>query len=133
MKLHYQMIEKPDHLLVAVGGKWRLKPILSLIDAIADESQRLSRDRVLVDASDIYGELPTIDRFAAGERIALSCMGIRMVALCPAHYITHYGETVARNRGATFYITSERDDALRWLMSGLNLSLDHPSGDSASA
>jgi hypothetical protein len=118
MKFHHRMIEKQDHLLVLVGGKWRGEAGFSLIDLIASECRRLGCERVLIDGNAVYGELPDLDRFIAGERIAAVLRGIRMALVCQPHYVTKFSETVAVNRGAMFFTTADPDQAMRWLMSG---------------
>lgn len=118
MTEQYVFEEYPGYALVKVAGSWRRDLLLKYIDRIAIDCRFHGCDRVLVDALEVGGQLTDIDRFVAGERVAEVCKGIRMAAILPAHQINKFGEFVATSRGAELLVTSDRDQALKWLLTG---------------
>ena len=117
MRVRQEFEEMEDHLLVRTGGRWGRDAALHLIDVIANECRKRGQARVLIDATDITGKMPDFDRYILGTRIAAVCDGIKLAAVIRQEYINKFAENVAVNRGASFFVTSNRDEALQWLMS----------------
>ena len=116
MRVRDRFIEAEDHLLVVTRGRWGRDAALRFVDSIASECRKSGQDRVLIDATDVTGKMPDFDRYIIGTRIAAACEGIRIAAVIRAEYINKFAENVAVNRGASFFVTSSRDEALQWLM-----------------
>lgn len=130
MRLEYRFTEANGYLLADVTGEWELQAARGLIDSIAAECRGRNHDRVLADCLhvEVSGFVLDFERFVLGQRVAEKLRHIRMATLFPAEQITKFAESVANQAGATLLVTSNRDEALRWL---LEESATGPTGDAA--
>jgi hypothetical protein len=118
--LHYQLEEADGMLLLKVRGEWDVDAMRGVIDAIAVECDQRHCHRVLADGLDmeIAGKVLEFERFLVGQHIAAVLRHVRFAALFPAEQINKFGESIAVKAGAEFFVTSDRDEALRWLAQG---------------
>jgi hypothetical protein len=117
MPLHYQLEEGDGMLLLKVTGEWDVGAMCGVLDAIVLECNQRHCHRVLADGLDveIAGKVLEFERFLVGQHIAAVLRHVRLAALFPAEQINKFGESIAVKGGAEFLVTSDRDEALRWL------------------
>jgi hypothetical protein len=118
--LQYQLEEADGMLLLKVTGEWDVEAMRGVIDAIAVECDQRRCHRVLMDglALQFAGKVLEFERFLVGQHIAAVLRHVRLAALFPAEQINKFGESIAVKAGAEFLVTSDRDEALRWLAQG---------------
>jgi hypothetical protein len=107
-------------LLLKVTGEWDVDSMRGVIDAIAVECEQRRCHRVLMDGLDIEiaGKVLEFERFLVGQHIAAVLRHVRLAALFPAEQINRFAESIAVKAGAEFFVSSDRDEALRWLAQG---------------
>lgn len=107
-------------LLLDVTGEWEVEAMRGVIDAIAVECDQRRCHRVLADclAMEIAGKVLEFERFLIGQHIAAVLHHVRLAALFPAEQINKFAESIAVKGGAEFFVSSDRDEALRWLAQG---------------
>ena len=115
MKYHAVADVEPDLLRITTTGEYDFDDMYSFISYIADEADRTSSERVLIDCSGIEGDMTEVERFQGGQMIA-EIFGSRLKAALVMPNITRLGELAAVNRGARFMVTTSKDEALAWLM-----------------
>lgn len=120
MPLQYQLEEADGMLLLKLRGEWDVDSMRDVIDAIAVECEQRRCHRVLADGlhMEIAGKVLEFERFLVGQHIAAVLRHVRMAALMPAEQINKFAESIAVKGGAEFFVTSDRDEALRWLAQG---------------
>jgi hypothetical protein len=118
--LQYQLEEADGMLLLKVTGEWDVDSMRGVIDAIAVECDQHRCHRVLLDglALEIAGKVLEFERFLVGQHIAAVLRHVRLAALFPAEQINRFAESIAVKGGAEFFVSSDRDEAIRWLAKG---------------
>lgn len=115
-QLEFSIVE--GRVEVTVTGVFSPTSMFELIDAVKDECDRLISHQALVDCSEISGSMTEADRFAGGTRVAEVFGSDIMVALVmPVGGVTKLGQITAVNRGAKFFVSESRNEALEWLES----------------
>lgn len=107
---------EPDHLKLIVQGEFSADKMFQLVDFVRTAADKASRSKVLIDCSNIKGNLSEADRFQGGERVA-QVFGNRIKAavVMPPGQVTKLGELTAINRGAVFLVTDSHDEAVEWI------------------
>ena len=104
------------HLLVVAQGEWILNSVLVMIGEVRDQCRQANCDRVLIDMRTMRGLVTEDERYRAGVRVAEKLKDIRFALVPPESYPSRFSEEVANRRGATMRITTDIDDARRWLL-----------------
>lgn len=107
---------EPDFLRLTVKGEFSSDKIFPFVDYVRSEAEKASKNKVLIDCSQISGTLTEADRFQGGQRVA-EIFGSRVKAalIMPQGQVTKLGELTAVNRGAIFLVTDSHDEARDWL------------------
>jgi hypothetical protein len=106
-----------DHVIVEAEGDWTEETARRIFDTArvaADENGVL---RILLDMREVGRPDRPFTRYLSGKYMA-EVMGrrYRVAALGQPDNITHYGETVARNRGGDMMAFSDEEAAMVWLL-----------------
>lgn len=108
----------PEYFIMSASGEYSFETMLEHVDLIKQEADSLGLSRVLIDAANFTGKMNEAERFLGGQKIA-EVFGSKLKAamVLPENQITRLGETAAINRGAIFFVTSKKDEAVKWLLS----------------
>ncbi len=118
MKTQYVVKKRAGYLYVIVTGEYSQEEFLSYPKIVADECAKANMNKVLVNALSLAGaNVPTMDRFFAGENIAKHFGAkIKLAVAWPKEYIDKFTETVAVNRGAMVLVVGDVETAEKWLL-----------------
>jgi len=107
-------------LIAKVTGPWELDAVQELIDTLAEDCKARGCKKLLVDCLDvgIEGQILDFERFLIGRSVGSKLRHIKVAGLFPHHQINKFGEAIAISEGAEALVTSERDEAIRWLTDG---------------
>ena len=112
--------EKEHYLLVVVNGDYDVKPFKDLITDLVDWSKRTQKTRILINTLGVSMPKSEFDKFILGEEFAkIAKPPIKIAILSPPALINKFMEDTAVNRGSLLFACSDREEALRWLLSGL--------------
>jgi hypothetical protein len=103
-------------LWVGLGGVWDLDAVLAMIDMIRWETELNRLGAAFVDFRGVGGPIPDLDRFFAGERVALVLgANVRLAVVGRPEMINKLGENTAVNRGARLLVTPDEAQALAFI------------------
>lgn len=112
-----ETVVHPEYLEIRVSVDYLSDDLFQFLDHVRAEVTRTDLDRVLVDSSDFRGSMSESEKFFAGQHIAeVFGATIKLALIMPAVEVTKLGQIAATNRGAKFYVTASRVDALAWLL-----------------
>lgn len=117
MGFQIQVVERDGLLSLTVTGEWSLDNAKELIDRAAAECERAGSNRVLMDALAIQvdGLVLQYERFVIGAYILEKLKGVRLAVLFPPDQINSFTQNVVRGAGSPMLVTSDREEALRWV------------------
>ena len=109
--------DKDDHVVVRADGDWTVETFRHIVDFARAEALAHGTHRILLDMRAVSRPDSAYTRYLGGLYIAHT-MGsrYRIAAIGEADNVTHYGETVARNRGSDLMAFSDEERAIYWLM-----------------
>lgn len=106
-----------EYFIMSASGEYSFETMLDHVDRIKQEADNLGLHRVLIDAGNFTGKMNEAERFLGGQKIAEVFGGkLKAAMVLPENQITKLGETVAINRGAKFFVTASKDEAVEWLL-----------------
>jgi len=109
---------REGRLLVTASGKASLKRGLELYKRLVDEAVARGINSILLDGSAITGGLSTLDQYELGRTIADYCLSQSVtlkLAVLRQPPIDKFGAQVARTRGVSVEVFTERKAAENWL------------------
>ena len=117
-KIDYKLYK--DWLLVTITGTYNADDWkdLKFFKTLIAQCQTTGCQKILIDARELKGDIPIIERFEYGENIALVSEGNYIFAMVgPKEQILpdKFFENVATNRGAIVKVTADIDEAHQWL------------------
>ena len=114
--LKYEVRNAEGHLEIKVTGGYGYEPMLRMVDEIHSELTASGNERLLVDCSEMLGQVSETHRFYIASKIAGTFGPLVKIALVmPTGTVTKLGEMVANNRGANFFVTEDPQEAITWL------------------
>ncbi len=117
MKYQSTTVVEPEFVRLVAAGEYAFEDLFQFLGHIKAECKRTARDRVLIDCSQISGEMSEGERFAGGKKVAeLFGSTIKAALIMPAHLVTKLGELAAVNRGARFFVSPSAHEARSWLL-----------------
>jgi len=120
MSIETNYNEISGYLLVEATGQWTSAEAELKLDETKHEADAKHLNQILLDLRRL--RMPTSDfiRFLGGKYLAhLFRPPFRLAALARREDITRFAETVALNRGASFRVFSDEQQAVDWLTDGL--------------
>jgi hypothetical protein len=120
----YTFEEVDGYLAMRIAGTYDYWKFIRYPDLIRKQCEAAGIYRVLVDVTDVtYSELPTLELFFLGEKVAESLRDTIKIALVwQGDTHDYFLETVAINRAAYLRIFEGEEDARHWLL------FDHEDG-----
>ena len=105
-------------LFVTVAGQASLDRAVKLYKRLVDEAVARGVNSILIDGLAITGALSTLEQYQLGKTIADYCVSrsaTPRVAVIRKPPVDGFGAEVARNRGCTVWVFTEREAAESWL------------------
>lgn len=115
--LQLHCVDQPDHLIVTAAGVWTENFFRHIVDTARERAVESGITRILLDMRKVSRPAYAYTRFVSGKYLA-ETMGtaFRIAAVGTSENVTHYGETVARNRGSELLAFTDGDQAMQWLL-----------------
>jgi hypothetical protein len=110
------------YLRAVFEGEVDLTDSRMTLTEIRDAAHSANLQRVVIDVSNVQGELSTMERFEMGSSIAEVFAGIRVAIVIPdaLRHPSNFGENVAVNSGAILKLFADLESARCWLREGPN-------------
>lgn len=106
-----------DHILVTAEGTWTDTIFRQIVDTARAAATEHGLSRILLDMRALSRPDSNFTRYLAGLYVADTMGGAaRIAAIGAPGNVTHYGETVARNRGTDFMAFVDEEQARQWLL-----------------
>jgi hypothetical protein len=125
MALRYTMRVEGAVFVVSVAGTVDAESAREAYGRVVRACTDGGHTSMLVDVRQARGELSTLDRFDFGKFVAQqnteaegrlgAQLRVALVARPPLADPALFGQLVAANRGASITVTSDMDEALRWI------------------
>ena len=118
MAATWQFEAADGFLLMRVTGSYGgAEEATSDLAAVPELCRAHNRRRALIDITGMAGEVPRLDRFLLGKRVArLWGRRIKVAIVGPPETITRFFENVANNDGANVQVFGDVETARRWLL-----------------
>jgi hypothetical protein len=116
--MKFEVIEaNHDYLFVEITGDYKLYSGMKLMEEIFDLCQERNVNKILIDITKKQGMISNWDRYILGKLIAkLFSYKIKLAVIGRKELINKFSETVAQNRGGKLFISSDKADAMEWLL-----------------
>ena len=114
----YTIKNFPEFMSMEVSGVYNATWFLGLPKLMILEAKKARAEKVLMNVRGVdFTNLSTMERYFLGEEIATSVSyRLSIAVVAPEEVITKFIETVATNRGANMFVTSEEAEAKAWLL-----------------
>jgi hypothetical protein len=120
MKSTYIIERVNDYLYLTVSGEYDFADFEAYIKIIHERCEEGMIYKILFDAFNVKGiDIPTMERYFLGIEVAEHlAYRIKLAVVWHKEFINHFGETVAKNRGADIGVFGNMEAALQWLIPG---------------
>ena len=125
MSLDIEIVQEPTHLRVEVTGVYDMNDAIARFPLVISACRLTGRNKVLIDFRRLRGDIAAIEKVIYSESIKeqyaqhLEYGGepLRVAYLGAAHQVSTYepGLELAESEGLPFTLTTEMEDAMRWL------------------
>jgi hypothetical protein len=117
MSIDVSVTQQPGYLSLKAEGIYTLPDCEGLADRVVAESSRTDCTNILIDLSELTGNVSDIDRFWLGEYVARVWKPpLRVAIVYRASEINKFFENVASNRAVSTRVEPDVQTALKWLM-----------------
>jgi hypothetical protein len=117
MGIQTQYFDKKDYLLVESQGEFEINEVTEALLALKQEIISLGRFRIFLDCWEITAPRKEFDRFVFGKAIAeLFPRPFRVALYFKEDRITKVSEATAVNCGAQYFVSSDKNQLLEWLL-----------------
>ena len=115
----YTLETRSDYIVMRITGVYNSRQFLGYPQIMLDACRKADVKKILVDATLVdFSNLSTMERYLLGEEFGqVVSYHLAIAILVREELITNFLETVATNRGAKMFVSSENDKALAWLAS----------------
>lgn len=123
MAVTSEIVDEREYLLLRCSGTCTSFSEVEevFLEALA-AAERDEKPKVLIDAFGVSGDLTTMDRYEAGRAWAklnnsgpFTFTAFAIAGKSPLIDPSHFGETVARNRGMNARVFNDLDEAVAWI------------------
>jgi len=112
-----------NFVLLLASGKYSLLNANNLFQISIDSALSNNKSKILIDVTDVTGNIPFFDRFQFSEFFAEykakhAFREVNKIAVVGQEPIVHdgkFGETVAVNRGLNVRVYTNMNEAMAWL------------------
>jgi hypothetical protein len=123
MNMRYEIRQEADHTRIDVAGEYEASEAIRILETGIEAALAQGNRRLLVDARQLKGNPRTMQRFELGESIAryyhekrgTDFIRLALVGNLPLVDPERFGEIVANNRGLPLKVTTDFEEALRFL------------------
>jgi hypothetical protein len=119
MNNQFQIEEMSGYLAARYIGQYTMAAVWEKFELIAEQCERASKDKLLIDFTRGQAEIQFADRYFLGERsevFALHRLKVAVVATREHIDPEKFAELVARNRGVNVRVFTELQAAVEWLL-----------------
>ena len=118
MKSHYYFENENGHLCMHISGEYDFDDFKNYLKIIYAKCESEGIYRMLFNALGVAGiDISTIERYFLGVEAAEQLhFKVKLAVVWQKEYITHFGETVAVNRGALVKVFDNVVEARKWLL-----------------
>lgn len=124
MSIKSEVILEKDYLCLYCTGHSTVEEVKKVFVKVVDVALEHKKSRVLVDANKVTGTFSIFERYEVSELLAREviqrAIGKKLkIAICgqePLIDPQRLGETVAKNRGVNLKVTTDLNEAKRWLL-----------------
>ena len=118
-RLQIDILKHGDLVEFVCSGDMDYENTLALGQRVEEEMKtEPSLDNVLIDVSRAQVKVNMMERFRLGEYVAKNLPHLKIATIARAGDINKMVEDTAVNRGASMYVTDDREDAVTWLREG---------------
>ena len=118
MNIQFSLVEKEKYLLFKSTDTYSFVDFKKLFEQINIKSKELKCKRVFLDFSEVIGIIPDLDRYEIGEFVAFTMkFNVKIAVFDKQDNVNYFAETVAHNRGGNMRIFTNKEQALKWLLS----------------
>lgn len=116
---HVEIIDHEDFLEVRILGSFLIDRFKRQFDAAVRACRERKRSKLLVDSTRIEGPISTVDRYHMGNYGAQEGVDLQVASLTRPDLVDpgKFGVVVAKNRGLTIDVFTDRQKAVDWLQS----------------
>lgn len=116
MEQQFRDCETHLEVIARSGESWSRSEAAQALDNLVEACERLGRDRILVDCTEVSPARNEMDRFHTGKAIAATLGSRFKMAVVLGFPTSRFTEDVAVNRGARMQLFQDREAALTWLL-----------------
>ena len=108
---------KVDYIHFRLKGEFPGLDVLNGFDKIVEANRKFNINNILLDIREFDYDLSDMESFTIGEYIAKNYRetGLKVACLRSPNKNNDFTETVAVNRGVSFKLFNEEDQAIKWL------------------
>ena len=116
MRISVCVTQEPGYLSLKVTGAYSLSDFQALAKRVLVESAKNHRIHILLDISEVSGNVPAMDRFFLGDYVSGRWQhSIRVAIVYRAKDIDKFFETVAVNQATQTIVVPDLQTARDWL------------------
>jgi len=116
MNVEISFIEEDNYLYVKTRGSIVSSDIAEGMAQVKEKVSQSGYRHILIDAFEITPPQKEFDKFLFGKTAAeIFPMPFKIAVLYKKEFTNKFSENTAVNRGARLFISSDKDEALRWL------------------
>ena len=119
MSVEVNIRKEDEYLFAEYSGEYRGDLATLKIDDIKQVCKQYKISRVLVDITNCKLIVTTMDRFAFGQEVATKFGApdtIKIATIVAPEQYNDFVRLIATNRGASYEIFTEKNEALNWLL-----------------
>ena len=116
MNLLFTFRDEPEYLNVDLTGDWNLDDLKGFAKAVHLRTKDSGQRRILIDALNTNTAPDTSSSFFYGEYISTLFSGFKIALVIRKEFISGLLENVAVNRGVFLSVFSDKQSALKWLL-----------------
>jgi len=121
--MRYEIRKEADHTRIDVAGEYEPSSAIKILKAGIEAALAQGFHKLLVDARQLTGNPKTLQRFELGESVARfyhdtrgpDFIRVALVGHEPLIDKERFGQVVANNRGLPVKVTTDFEEALRFL------------------
>lgn len=117
--MQLSLASQDDFFSATAAGRVSSQEVLRILHTAIDAAAEQGLDKILIDLSEVTGELSVSDLYTVGRTMAEYCASKsihpRLAVIGKPPTVTGFGAQVASNRGLISKTFSETEPALNWL------------------
>jgi hypothetical protein len=123
MKSHYFFEKEDNYIRMVVSGEYDFDDFKTYLKIIYAKCENEKIYKIVLDALGVEGiDIPTLERYFLGVEAAEQLQNkIKLAVLWHKEYTTYLAQTVVLDKGGQICVFENNEQAIEWLISGINL------------